>query len=271
MEWINTALNKAIELSIEYLPKLGLAIIVLVVGFWIIKKLKRVIGIWMEKAGLSQDITPFLLSVTDISLRVLLIFSVADIVGIETASFIAVLAATGFAVGLALQGNLGNFASGVIILLFKPYQVGDIVEIADNFGTVEEIQIFNTIIESPGKKTRIIPNRKVTDDVVVNFSKKGVLRLELEVSIAYENKLEDVIAIIENILNNHPQVLKDKPPLIGIKAYESHTIRLILMPHIIPNDYWEARFDIYRKIKKEFAKNGIKTGYSEGIAHGTFE
>jgi small conductance mechanosensitive channel len=271
VERINTALDKAIELGMEYLPKLGLAIIVLIVGFWIIKRLKRLLRIWMEKAGLGQDIMPFLLSITNMSLKVLLIFSVAEIVGIETASFIAVLAATGFAVGLALQGNLGNFASGVIILLFKPYKVGDIVEIDDNFGTVEEIQIFNTIIESPGKKIRIIPNRKITDDVVVNFSKKGVLRLELEVSIAYENNYEDVLAILKDILKANPMVLDGESASIGIKEYESHTIRVILMPYINPNDFWEARFSIYQEIKKEFARNNIKVGYPEGIDYGSFE
>lgn len=258
-------------MAVEYLPKLGLALVVLLVGFWVIKKIRRILQLSFDRAGLSKDITPFLSSVIDIGLKVLLIFSVAEIVGIETASFIAVLAAAGFAVGLALQGNLGNFASGVIILVFKPYKVGDIVEINGKFGEVEEIQIFNTIMESPGKKTLIIPNRRITDEVITNYTQKGVLRLELEILIAYINKFDKVKEILTEVVENNAFVLDDYETYIGIKEFDSHYIHVLVMPYIKPSDFWEARFSVMGEIKSSFAKHGIKLGYPEGVEFGDFE
>jgi small conductance mechanosensitive channel len=162
------------------------------IGFKIVNKLASIVGKALTKAGISENIQPFLTSILGISLKVLIIFSVAGIIGIETASFVAVLAAAGFAVGLALQGSLSNFAAGIIILIFKPYKVNDWIEVQDKFGKVEEIQIFNTTIVTPGRKTLIIPNGQVVESIVTNYSKKGHIRMELQVTMPYEESYPKV-------------------------------------------------------------------------------
>lgn len=268
MENLNSYVENAIVLLMNYLPSLALAIVVLIVGFWLIKKITNLFRMSLHKANFSADITPFLISLVDGAFKVLLLFSVAGIVGIETASFVAVLAAAGFAVGLALQGSLGNFAAGIVILTFKPYRVGDWVDIQEKFGKVEEIQIFNTIVVTPGQKTLIIPNGQVIEGIVTNFSAKGCIRLELEVTIPYEENFPRVREIIFNCLQDIPGLVKDLKPEVGILRYDSHNIVIAIRPFIRPDDYWDTTYDTYGKIKAAFHEHNIKVAYSEGIELG---
>ena len=268
MEETQNYINKGVELAMEYMPKLVLAIFVLLVGFWIIKRIAKFAERTMQSAQLSEDITPFLVSLINIALKVLLIFSVAGIVGIETASFVAVLAAAGFAIGLALQGSLGNFAAGVIILIFKPYKVGDWVEIQEKFGKIEEIQIFNTIVTTPGRKTHIVPNGQVIDGIITNLSNKEFIRLELNVTMPYEENFPRVKKIIMNVLKDVPHVLQDPEPEVGIETYDSHNIILAVRPYTHPNYYWDVTFDVHERIKAAFNEHNIKVAYSEGVELG---
>lgn len=256
------------SLVFNYAPPLVKAIVVLLIGFWIIKRLVAVVRKTMERANFSKDLQPFLLSLVDIGLKVLLLFSVAGIVGIETASFVAVLAAAGFAIGLALQGSLGNFAAGVIILIFRPYKVGDWVEVNEKFGKVEEIQIFNTIIITPGRKTLIIPNGQIIDNIVTNLSAKGYIRMELQVTMPYAESFPKVKEIILEEIKNIPNVLDTPAPEVGILGYDSHSITLGVRPYAYPDNYWEVSFECYEKIKAAFNKHNIKVAYSEGVEMG---
>lgn len=255
-------------LIFEYAPSVLKAIAVLVIGFWIIKRVVGLARTTMETANFSPDLQPFLLSLVDIGLKVLLVFSVAGIVGIETASFVAVLAAAGFAIGLALQGSLSNFAAGVIILIFRPYKVDDWVEVSDKFGKVEEIQIFNTLIITPGLKTLIIPNGQIIDNIVTNLSAKGFIRMELEVTMPYAESFPKVKKIILEELNNMPNVLTTPEPEVGIIAYDSHSITLGVRPYAYPDNYWEVTFECYERIKAAFNRHGIQVAYSEGVELG---
>ncbi len=260
--------DTVIQLIIEYAPNFIKAIAVLVVGFWIIKRIGMVARRSLEAAKFSADLRPFLLSILDIGLKVLLIFSVAGIVGIETASFVAVLAAAGFAIGLALQGSLGNFAAGVVILVFRPYKVGDWVEVHEKFGKVQEIQIFNTIIATPGSKTLIIPNGQIIDNIVTNFSAKGFIRMELEVTMPYAESFPKVKQIIETELVSIEKVLRDPAPEVGILSYDSHNIILAVRPYVYPDHYWEVSFEAYEKIKAAFHRHDVQVAYSEGVELG---
>lgn len=268
MNEIDTYTSTAITMIMDYAPKLALAIAMLVIGFWVIKKVVQLLRKSLERAHFSQEIAPFLLSILDIGLKVMLFFSVAGVVGIDTASFVAVLAAASFAVGLALQGSLGNFAAGIIIIIFKPYKVGDWVEIQGKFGKVQEIQIFNTIVLTPGQKTLIIPNGQVIDGIVTNFSNKGVVRMELAVTMPYEESFPKVKGIIEKVLLDIPKVLTDPTPEIGIETYDSHSIIVAVRPYVVPDDYWEVTFTVYENIKAAFHAHNIKVAYSEGIELG---
>ncbi len=267
-EEINTYWDTFINVIVEYSPNVIKAIAVLVIGFWVIKRLGMIVRRSLEAANFSADLRPFILSILDIGLKVLLIFSVAGIVGIETASFVAVLAAAGFAVGLALQGSLGNFAAGVVILIFRPYKVGDWVEVHEKFGKVQEIQIFNTIIVTPGSKTLIIPNGQIIDNIVTNFSAKGFIRMELEVSMPYAESFPKVKKIIMDELNGIEKVLNEPIPEVGILNYDSHNIILAVRPYVYPDDYWEVSFEAYEKIKAAFHQHGIQVAYSEGVELG---
>jgi small conductance mechanosensitive channel len=264
--------NKYIAMLWDYILKVGpnimLAIIILFFGFWIIKKFVRFTSEIIKKAGFSREIVSFMGSLLDIGLKVMLFFVVAELVGIDTAGFVALLAAAGFAIGLSLQGSLGNFAAGIIILFFKPYRVGDWVEIKEKFGRVEDIQIFNTIVQTPGYKQLIIPNGQVISGIVTNFSTKGFIRMEISIFIPYSESFPKVRDIILKELRRINKVLVEPEPEIGIESFDSHSVVLSIRPYVIPDDYWEVHFIVHERIKSAFYSHNIKVAYSEGIELG---
>ena len=244
------------------------ALAILVIGFWLIKKVGKILGFSLQKAGLAPEVISFLTSLFDVAFKILVVIIVASVLGIEMTSLVAVLAAAGFAVGLALQGSLSNFAAGIMIMVFKPYKLGDWVEINEKFGKVESIQIFNTSVVTPGHKVIIIPNGKVMEGVITNFSSKGHIRLELQVSMPYEENFPKVKQIILNALKNVKGILQDPGPMVGIESYDSHTIILGIRPFINPDDYWDVTFEAHQAIKAAFSHHGIKMAYSEGVELG---
>lgn len=268
MEKIAAYLEEGGRLLMGYLPKVVLAGLVLWIGFKLVNRMIKGLALAMEKAGLSKSLIPFLTSLAGVSLKVLIVFSAAGLIGVELASFLAVLAAAGFAVGLALQGSLSNFAAGIIILLFKPYKVGDWIEVDDKFGKVEEIQIFNTLMVTPGRKTLIIPNAQVVDNIVTNYSRKGYIRIELSVTMPYSESFPKVEQIIMGQLQSIPKVLEDPAPEVGIEAYDSHNIVVAVRPYVVPDDFWEVKFEVYRRIKAAFHSHKISVAYSEGVEMG---
>ncbi len=267
-EYIKEKLDGVIQAGFEYAPKLVLAIVTLFIGLWIIKNLERIIGTWMERSGLSNDIRPFLQSLLSVALKVLLVFTVASMVGIETTSFVAVLGAMAFAVGMALQGSLGNFAAGVMVLIFKPYKTGDWIEIGDNMGKVSEIQMFNTIIKTFTNKTIIIPNGIAISDVITNLSTDRYVRLDLNVYMPYEEEFEKVRPIILEALRTIPEVLEEPLPDVGIEQFDTHSIILAVRPYCLPDDYGKVHLEALRKVKAALGANGIKVAYSEGVELG---
>ncbi|MEM9998734.1 MAG: mechanosensitive ion channel family protein [Bacteroidota bacterium] len=249
--------------------KLAGAVAILVVGFWLIKRLKRVVGLALDRAGFGMALVSFLSAFLDIALKVFLLIIVAGVVGVDTAALVGVLAAAGFAVGLALQGSLSNFAAGILVLVFKPYQVDDWISVEDQFGRVEAIQIFSTIIVTPGLKTLVVPNAMVIDGILTNFSKKGQVRLELNVTMPYAESYPKVEALIQQVLATTPGVLTDPAPEIGIEAFDSHSIVLAVRPYANPDDYWPVTFEVHRRVKHAFSEAGIEVAYSEGVELGS--
>ncbi len=269
MEKFNEYLQIAQEKIVFFAPKILLAIAILWIGFKIIKKLAKLFDLALEKSGMSANIRPFLMSMVSVSLKVLLLIIVAGIVGLELTIFATIIAASVFAIGMSLQGSLGNFASGLIVLSLKPYNVGDWIQIDDKFGKVEEIGVFNTIVTTPGNKTLIIPNSKITDDVVTNYSKKGMIRLEIDITMPYEESFPKIKNIISEALSTIPQILKEPQPEIGIENFDSHSVQIAVRPYAIPDDYWDVTFASYECIKKAFSEHNIKVAYSEGVEFGT--
>jgi len=244
-----------IEMLVTYVPRILLAILALMIGFWLVKKVHKVVAMSMERSKMAPEIRSFATSFLDIAMKLGVILFVASILGFELTSLVAILAAAGFAVGMALQGSLGNFAAGIMILGIKPYRVGDWVEIQDKFGQIETIQIFNTTMTTPGQKTLIIPNGQVMEGVITNFSTKEHIRLELQVTMPYAESFPVVKEIIRESLREIPQIMDAPEPEIGIESYDSHNIIIAVRPYIQPEHYWEVTFAAYGKIKEGFNKN----------------
>ena len=259
----------AVTMFIEYAPKVLAAAVIMLVGVRIINKIVSLSVAGMARRGIGEDLAPFLGSIVGILLKILLFFTVAGVLGIDVASFVAVLAAAGFAIGLALQGSLSNFAAGIIIVLFRPYRIGDWVQIPDDyFGRVTEIQIFNTILKTPGMKTLIVPNGNVISGVVTNYSIQGHIRLELNLLMAYEESFPRLRQIILDCLKGLDVILNDPAPQVGIESYDTHNIVVAVRPFVKPDDYWEATFAVNERIKAAMSAHGIKMAYSEGVELG---
>lgn len=268
MENLDKYYTMAADWAMTFIPKLLLAIFILIVGLWIVKRISKLVQRAFSKANFAPEVQSFLGSIIDIILKVGVILFAAGTLGFELTSLVAILAAAGFAVGMALQGNLGNFAAGITVMVFKPYKVGDWIECQDKFGKVESIQIFNTILGTPGEKTLIIPNGQVVEGVITNFSTKGNIRLELNVSMPYEESFPRVKKIIEDSLVSVPGIIHEPAPLIGIETYDSHTIILSIRPMIDPENYWEVTFAANAAIKEALSQHGVKVAYSEGVELG---
>lgn len=262
-------IGKGIDFAIIYGPPLIIAIILLVVGLKVIKKVEIIVAKALRIAKINESLVPFLSSMAAIGLKILLFMTIAGIVGIDIAAFVGILAAATFAIGLALQGSLANFAAGIVILIFKPYKTGDWIEVNEKFGKVEEIQIFNTIMVTPGNKTLIIPNGQVVDNIVTNFSEKGQVRLELNVTMPYGEDFPKVQTIIMNVLDNTPGVLPMPKPSVGIETFDSHSIVLTVRPFVLPDDYWDVTFEVNQRIKAAFHENKVQVAYSEGVELGS--
>lgn len=260
--------KEAFDWIIAFTPSLILAVLILIIGFKIANKA----DVFLEKAlsgtSFSEEIKGFIGSMLSIAIKIGVLLIAAGFLGFETANLLGIIAAASFAVGFALQGSLSNLAAGILILVFKPFKVGDWISASDVFGQVETIQILSSSVVSPGHKTHIIPNAEIISNVVTNYSSKGIVRLELNIPIAYESSFPKVKSIIYNVLMQAENVEKSPEPQIGIETYDSHNIILTVRPFVHPDNYWDATFELNEKIKTALSRNNIPVAYSEGIELG---
>jgi small conductance mechanosensitive channel len=265
MDEVNNFSRQIIDWVVGILPGLALALVVLVVGLWVIKKLAGVLEITLSRSGFAKEISSFLVTIAEIGLKVILAISVAGMVGVNTAAFVGVLAAAGLAVGLALQGSLSNFAAGILIVTFKPYKIDDWIEVNEKFGLVKSIQIFNTIVKTPGNKTLIIPNGEVINGIITNFSTLGNIRIELKVPLPYAEDFPRVRALILETLTTIPKILDTPKPEVGIEEFGETNLIIAVRPYVLPSDYWEVYYDVMSKIKTLYHNHNIKIAYQEGL------
>lgn len=216
-------INQLTSIVVAYAPKVVGAIITLLIGFWIIGRLTRTVGRSMEKQNIEVSLRDFLKSIFNIGLKVLLLLSVASMFGIEVTSFVAIFGALAFAIGLALQGNLANFASGVLILIFKFYKVGDFITAAGHAGTVKEIQIFHTVLQTLDNSLVIIPNGSITSGPIKNSTALGLRRHDLTVGIGYDDDIDKAKQVIEDVVKRTPNVALDQGYDIFVKEPPSKT------------------------------------------------
>lgn len=247
--------------------KLVMTIVVLIAGLMVIRIITRAVGKLLKRSDVSDSLVTFLKSLVSITLKALLIISVLGMVGVEMTSFIAVLGAAGLAVGLALQGTLQNFAGGVIILLFKPYRVGDVIETQGYTGSVKEIQIFTTILTTPDNKTIIIPNSPIATGSLVNYSTQPTRRVDFSFGIGYGDDIDKAKEILMDIVNSHPKVKKDPAPFVRVKELADSSVNFAVRTWVDAPDYWDVHFDITEEVKKTFDKKGISIPFPQRDVH----
>lgn len=255
--------DMAVDLTIAYVPKLLLALVVLLIGLWLIKRATNLMVAGLETAGIDESLAKFLRSLVSMALKVLLLISVASMVGIATTSFVAVLGAAGLAIGLALQGSLANFAGGVLILLFKPFKVGDFIEAQGVMGTVREIQIFSSLIHTTDNKVVIVPNGKLSNDVITNYSREATRRVDLLFGIGYESDISRAKSLIDELIQADKRIHKDPEPLIVVSELAGSSVNLTVRVWTDSSDMWDVRFELLETVKLAFDANGISIPYPQ--------
>ena len=264
---IESLTAKAYELGLTYAPRLALAIITLLIGLWIISGISKLVIASMERSKVDPTLIPFMSSLISWLLKLLLFISVASMVGIATTSFVAVLGAAGLAVGLALQGSLANFAGGVLVMIFKPYKVGDLIESQGHLGVVKEVQIFNTILLSPQSKRIIIPNGATSNGSVINYTVEGKIRVDLSVGVSYDADIDQTKSVLMDVMVNHDKVMQDPAPFVGLTEMADSSVNFVVRPHCLPEHYWDVYFDINEGVKKALDKNAITIPFPQRDVH----
>lgn len=259
MEKITPILEHYYQIFLNFLPKLGLSLITLLIGFWIISYITKLVQDTLNKAKTDLTITRFVSSLVSVGMKVMLLLSVASMFGIETTSFIAILTALAFAIGTALSGNIGHFASGVMLLIFKPYRVGDLITLQGQTGVVENIHVFNTTILTPDNKRIIIPNGVITSGIITNISGQQKIRVDMTFDVASEQDIDKVRAAFQEIARLCPTTLTAESTDIFVGALKGGTVEMVVRPWCKSEYYWDTYFFFHEQAIKTFAKYGIKT------------
>jgi len=246
-----------------YLPKIILAIGTLVIGWIVIGWVTRFFGRTLKRSHLEPSVSHYFRSLVSIFLKVLLIFSVASTFGIVTTSFVAILGAAAFAIGMALQGSLSHFAAGVVIMIFKPYRIGDFVEAGGTSGTVKEIGIFTTQMTTLANDLVFVPNGQILEGTIVNYSRLPERQLVMDFKIGYKDDIDQARKIIHDLFLNHDSVLKEKGIQVVVTSQGDQMITLSGRAWTKSGDYWSVNFYMNENVKKEFDKAGLGVPYKE--------
>lgn len=249
MQKIQDYIERFLLMAIEYFPKVLLAIAVLLIGLWLIQRLVLLTMRIMERRDLDVSLRFFLNSLLSIGLKILLLISVAGLLGIHTTSFVAVLGAASLAIGLALQGSLSNFAGGVLILFFKPFRVGDMIEAQGQIGRVKEILIFNTVVTTLENKTVIYPNGVLSNGTIVNYSKEGSLRVDITLDLPNTVDFVKFRSLALKIMADDPRILNEPAPIISLFKIAPAAITVAIRPYTTVTNYWPVFFTIQDRIK----------------------
>ncbi|HZK07227.1 MAG TPA: mechanosensitive ion channel domain-containing protein [Bacteroidales bacterium] len=260
-------LSHLYPMAISFGLKLLLAIVTLLIGLWVIKVIMRMLRKTMERRDVDVTLRQFLLSVLGVVLKIMLVITVITMVGIEMTSFVAILAAAGLAVGMALSGTLQNFAGGVIIVLFKPFKVGDFITAQGFTGTVREIQIFNTIVKTTDNVTVIIPNGPLSTNPVTNFSLEAQRRTEMVFGIGYGDDIDKARDIIKALFAADDRILKDPEPFIAVTELADSSVNFTVRLWAEPANLWGMRFDFIENVKKAFDREGISIPFPQSDVH----
>jgi len=264
-------IDRILELISAYITAYGLkvvgAFIIFAVGRWGAKLLSKLVNKAMAKARVDKTLVTFSENLSYTLLLVFVVIAAATTAGVPTTSFIAVLGAASLAVGLALQGSLANFAAGVLMIIFKPMTVGDVVEIGGVKGTVKEIQIFNTVMDTADNVRAIIPNAKVTGDNIKNYTANGTRRVDLVIGVSYDDDLKKTKEVIEGVLAADRRVLKEPASTVAVSELADSSVNFVVRPWVKSEDYWDIYFGVTQKVKEALDENGISIPYPQRDVH----
>ena len=266
---VEQLLSKLLDWGIEVGKDLLGAIIIYIVGRFIIKQVGRLLARILEKRKLEISVQTFLRSLVSILLNLILAFAIVSRLGVETTSFAALLASAGVAIGMALSGNLSNFAGGLIILVFKPFKVGDYIEGQNANGTVREIQIFHTILTTVDNKVIYVPNGALSSNAITNYSKQETRRAEWVFGVEYGEDFEKVKAVLQRIIDADPRILKDPAPMIALGALSASSVDIKVRAWAKTADYWDVYFDMNKIVYDTFNKEGIGFPFPQLTVHQT--
>ncbi len=252
-------------LIMDFGPKLVAAIAIWVIGSWVIKKLLKGITKVMNKKDYDESLKKFLINLLNWVLKVVLIVVVLGTVGVETTSFAAILASVGLAIGLALQGSLGNFAGGVLIMIFKPIKIGDLIEAQGEIGVVKEIEIFTTKLTGLTNKEIIIPNGALSNGNIVNYTTEGTRRVDLTIGVSYDADIKQTKNVLMDVLTAHPKVLKTPEPTVNVSELADSSVNFAVRPWCSTDDYWDVYFDITEHVKVALDRAGIEIPYPHQV------
>ena len=264
---VEQLLSKLLDWGIEVGKDLLGAIIIYIVGRFIIKQVGRLLARILEKRKLEISVQTFLRSLVSILLNLILAFAIVSRLGVETTSFAALLASAGVAIGMALSGNLSNFAGGLIILVFKPFKVGDYIEGQNANGTVREIQIFHTILTTVDNKVIYVPNGALSSNAITNYSKQETRRAEWVFGVEYGEDFEKVKAVLQRIIDADPRILKDPAPMIALGALSASSVDIKVRAWAKTADYWDVYFDMNKIVYATFNKEGIGFPFPQLTVH----
>ncbi|MBA0882673.1 mechanosensitive ion channel family protein [Flavobacterium undicola] len=260
---VNKYIEKSIDFGFEYAPKLVGGIIVLIIGLWFTKLVTKGVGKSLEKSKIDQSLIPFLRSLTNITLKVLVAITVMGMIGIQMTSFVAILGAAGLAVGMALSGTLQNFAGGVIILILKPFKIGDTIEAQGFSGTVKEITIFSTLLNTADKKLVIIPNGSLSTGALTNFSAESTRRVDWTFGISYGDDVENFKKALNDFISEDARILKDPAPFIGLSALAATSVNFTVRVWVKSPDYWNVFFDMNEKVYTKFSDYNLNIPFPQ--------
>ena len=264
---LTTAKELLSTTGVEFGINLVTALVIFFVGRLVARLLVRGLHKVLQRQQVDKTLETFVCNLAGMVLLVFVVIAAISALGIQTASFIAVLGAAGLAVGLALQGSLSNFAAGVLIVLFRPYKVGDWVEAAGISGSVEEVQILTTVLRTGDNKRVIVPNSQIMDAIITNYSANDTRRVDMVVGVSYSDDLDKVRATIEELIAAEDRILDEPAPTIAVSELADSSVNFVVRPWVATSDYWGVHFDLTEAIKKRFDEEGISIPFPQQDVH----
>jgi len=255
------------QLATTYGPKILAALVILVLGWFVARSITGLVRKGMTRASVDATLSKFVSSLTYMLLMTFVVLAAISKLGVETASFIAVLGAAGFAVGFALQGSLSNFAAGVMILIFRPFKAGDFVEAGGTMGAVQEVGIFHTVLTTPDNKKVIVANSSITGGNITNFSAMETRRVDMKFGIGYGDDIRKAKQVLERLMAEDARVLKDPAVTIAVAELGDSSVNLVCRPWVKSADYWAVFFDTHEKVKLTFDAEGISIPFPQRDVH----